>query len=96
MKAYEEDFKTERHDRERAHDKFSDREKEWIEQRERLTRTIFTLQDQLVSREREVRTVQNSAYIRTFMISGVIRCGVCVCCSFMLLTYASSTKYVYI
>ena len=29
------------------------------------------------------------------MISGVIRCGACVYCSFMLLTYALLTKYVY-
>ena len=65
MNAFEEDFKTERRDRERAHDKFSDREKEWIEQRERLTRTIFTLQDQLVAREREVQYKTVHTYVRS-------------------------------
>ena len=65
MNAYEEDFKTERRDRERAHDKFADREKEWMEQRERLTGTIFTLKDQLVSREREVQYKTVYTYVRS-------------------------------
>ena len=62
MKAYEEDFKAERRDRESAHDKFVDREKKWMEElenltqeRDRLTRTIFTLEDQLVAMKREVQ-----------------------------------------
>ena len=62
MKAFEEDFKAERHDRERAHEKFADREKAWMEQlenltqeRDRLTGNILTLKDQLVTGKREVQ-----------------------------------------
>ena len=64
MKAYEEDFKAERQDRESAHDKFADREKKWMEQlenltqeRDRLTGNICTLKDQLVAVKREVQYI---------------------------------------
>ena len=62
MNAFEEDFKAERHDRERAHGKFADREKEWMEQlenltqeRDRLIADEFILKDQLVAGKLEVR-----------------------------------------
>ena len=62
MKAYEEDFKAERQDRQSAHDKFADREKKWMEQlenltqeRDRLTGNICTLKDWLVAGKREVQ-----------------------------------------
>ena len=62
MNAYEEDFKAERHDRENAHGKFADKEKEWMEQLENLTQErdhliadVFTLKDQLVAEKREVQ-----------------------------------------
>ena len=62
MNAFEEDFKAERHDRERAHGKFADREKEWMEQlenltqeRDRLIADEFILKDQLVAGKLEVQ-----------------------------------------
>ena len=62
MKAYEEDFKAERQDRESAHGKFADREKKWMEQlenltqeRDRLTGNVLALKDQLVVGKREVQ-----------------------------------------
>ena len=66
MKAYEEDFKAERQDRERAHEKLANREKAWMEQlenltqeRDRLTGNILTLKDQLVAGKREVQCKNN-------------------------------------
>ena len=62
MNIYEEDFKAERQDRESAHDKFADREKEWMQQldnltkeRDRLTVNVLALNDQLVAGKREVQ-----------------------------------------
>ena len=92
MNAFEEDFKAERHDRERAHGKFADREKEWMEQlenltqeRDRLTGNMLTLKDQLVAGKREVQyntlfdSIQCTVYRQTLVGHNDVSKYVCTC-----------------